>query len=81
MGASSSNESRYLYKIDNNLHLTRINYYAAFDKTPFSEGACRYCYKGEIKDSKNNTLYNSFFPTGKCVIKVFKKKWLDIPQI
>jgi hypothetical protein len=74
MGASSSNESRFLYKIDENLILSKIYYYAVFEKTPFSEGACRYCYKGEIKDCNDNTSYNKFFPTGQCVVKVFKKK-------
>jgi hypothetical protein len=74
MGASSSNESRFLYKIDDNLILSKIYYYAVFEKTPFSEGACRYCYLGEIKDRNDNTSYNKFFPTGKCVVKVFKKK-------
>ena len=74
MGASSSNESRFLYKIDENLKLSKICYYAVFEKTPFSEGACRYCYKGQIKDCNDNISYNKFFPTGKCVVKVFKKK-------
>jgi len=74
MGASSSNESRFLYRIDENLKLSKIHYYAVFQKTPFSEGACRYCYKGEIKDCNDNTSYNRFFPSGECVVKVFKKK-------
>lgn len=81
MGASSSNESRFLYKIDENLKLSKIYYYAVFEKTSFSEGACRYCYKGEIKDSNDNTSYNSYFPSGKCVVKVYKKKWLNLHQI
>ena len=74
MGASSSNESRYLYKIDDNLNLSKIYYYAVFEKSPFAKGACRYCYKGEIKDRNDNPSYNTFFPSGKCVVKVFQKK-------
>lgn len=67
MGASSSNESRYLYKIDEKLDMTQTRYYAVFEKSPFSSGAFRYCYKGELKDINNNTY-------GNCVVKVFKKK-------
>ena len=74
MGVSSLNESRFLYKIDENMNLSRIYYYALFDKTPFSQGACRYCYKGRIKDRNGDNSYNSYFPSGECVVKVFKKK-------
>ena len=67
MGVSSSNESRYLYKVDQNLKLTATKYYAVFNKTHFSKGAFRYCYKGELKDIRDNSY-------GECVVKVFIKK-------
>ena len=74
MGINTQNESRYLYKIDENLNTTPTRYYACFDKIPKSEGAFRYCYSGIIKDSDDDPLTNSYFPNGKCVVKVFKKK-------
>ena len=74
MGISTSNESRFLYKIDSNYKLTQIDNYASFEKTPFEEGAFRYCYKGEIRNINNDFCTNCYFPSGKCVVKVFKKK-------
>ena len=81
MGASSPNQSRYLYKIDENMNLTQIYYHSVFEETPFSQGACRYCYKGSIKDINGNNSYNSYFPSGECVVKVFKKKLQEEVQI
>lgn len=74
MGNTSLNESKYIYKIDENLNTTQLKYYAYFNKTPSSEGAFRYCYLGDIKDENDKQVKNSYFPEGKCVVKVFKKK-------
>ena len=74
MGIQTPNESRYLHKIDENLNTTKTNYYACFEKSPKSEGAFRYCYCGNIKDYNDKPLTNSYFPKGKCVVKVFKEK-------
>ena len=74
MGASASNESRLLYKIDQNFIFTKMNFYAVFEESPFAKGACRYCYKGHIKNRNGVDIKNSFFPSGECVVKVFQKK-------
>ena len=50
------------------------NFYVVFEESPFAKGACRYCYKGQIKNINGVDIINSFFPTGKCVVKVFQKK-------
>ena len=64
MGNNTPNESRYLYKINENFELSKIRYYATFDKTPFSEGAFRYCYRGKIKDEDDDECSNYLFPSG-----------------
>ena len=74
MGNNTPNESRYLYKINDDFELSQIRYYAVFDKTPFSEGAFRYCYRGKIKDEDDDECSNNLFPSGQCVVKVFKQK-------
>ena len=74
MGTNYDNESKYLYKIDENLNTTQLKYYSCFEKTPEKEGAFRFCYFGTIKDQYDEPSSNSYFPDGKCVVKVFKKK-------
>ena len=74
MGSESNNISCYICKINENNDKEVTNYFAVFDKTPFSEGGFRHCYKGEIKDKNNNFSKPNIFPSGKCVVKVFKKK-------
>ena len=74
MGTNYDNESKCLYKIDENLNTTKLKYYSCFEKTPEKEGAFRYCYFGTIKDQYDEPSSNSYFPDGKCVVKVFKKK-------
>ena len=74
MGVSASNESRFLYKINENFNYKKMNFYAVFDESPFAKGACRYCYKGQIKNRNGDNITNVFFPSGTCVVKVFQKK-------
>ena len=74
MFANSPNESTNLYKIDENLNEHETDYNACFEKSPKSEGAFRYCYCGKIKDSFGDDISNDYFPNGKCVVKVLKKK-------
>lgn len=74
MFTTSSNESTNLYKIDEYLKEHETNFYACFEKKPKSEGAFRYCYCGKIKDINDKDISNNYFPNGKCVVKVFKKK-------
>ena len=74
MGSEYNNISYYIYEINENQDKQKTNYFAVFEKTPFSQGTFRYCYKGEIKDKNNNFSKPNIFPSGKCVVKVFKKK-------
>ena len=81
MGTNYDNESKYLYKIDENLNTTQLKYYSCFEKTPEKEGAFRFCYFGTIKDQYDDPSSNSYFPDDKCVVKVFKKKVAQISKI
>jgi len=74
MGSEYNNISCFIYKINENQDKQTIDYYAYFEKTPFSEGSFRYCYKGEIRDKNNKFSKSYIFPSGKCVVKVFKQK-------
>ena len=75
MGSETNNISCYIYKVNkDNKKDNRTNYYSVFDKTPFAQGAFRYCYKGEIMNKNGKCTNSEIFPSGKCVVKVFKKK-------
>lgn len=64
----------YIYKIKENDNKEGTDYYAVFDKTPFAHGGFRYCYKGEIRNKSGKISKSEIFPSGKCVVKVFKEK-------
>ena len=75
MGSETNNISCYIYKVGkNNKKDNLTNYYSVFDKTPFAQGAFRYCYKGEIMNKNGKCTNSEIFPSGKCVVKVFKEK-------
>jgi hypothetical protein len=75
MGSETNNISCYIYKVNkDNKKDNSTNYYSVFDKTPFAQGAFRYCYKGEIMNKNGKYINSEIFPSGKYVVKVFKKK-------
>lgn len=74
MGTSLNNVSSYIYKVNEYYNKEITNYYAIFDKSPFTQGEFRYCYKGEIRDENKKLSKPDIFPSGKCVIKVMRKK-------
>ena len=74
MGSDTNNISCYICKVKENYDKEQIDYYAIFERTPFAQGSFRYCYKGEIKNKYGNLSKSDIFPTGKCVVKVFREK-------
>ena len=72
IGTWLNHESKYIYKLDENMNRKKIDYYIAFEKEPFGEGVSRYCFIGEIKNKNGQNSKPNMFPTGKCVVKVFK---------
>lgn len=73
MGATSQNETKYLYKVTTN-GLIRTSIYAKFETNYFAEGAFRYCFKGTLKNINGNSVRTLDFPSGICVVKVYKNK-------
>ena len=72
MGVRCPNETKCLYKILSNGETLKKNFYAEFKPTFFDEGAFRYCYKGKIKDLDGDEITTNDFPSGECVVKVYK---------
>ena len=72
MGASFSNETKYLFKVLQSWQMLLQNIYAVFEEKSFSEGAFRYCYKGKIKDRDDDFVTTNDFTSGECVVKVYK---------
>lgn len=72
MGVSCPNETKCLSKILSNGATLRRNFYAEFEPTFSAQGKFRYCYKGTIKNLDGDAITNYDFPSGKCVVKVYK---------
>ena len=50
----------------------RKNVYAEFKPKFFDQGTFRYCYSGTIKDLDGDEITTNDFPSGECVVKVYK---------
>ena len=72
MGTNSPNETKYLYKILPNGQTVSTSIYAEFETKSFDSGAFRYCYRGKIKDRDKDEITTDDFPSGECVVKVYK---------
>ncbi len=72
MGVSCPNETKCLYKILPNGVTLRKNVYAEFKPKFFDQGTFRYCYSGTIKDLDGDEITTNDFPSGECVVKVYK---------
>ena len=80
-GTFFKHESNYIYEVDENLNTKQTNFYVTFKYNPFSEGAFRYCYIGNINNKGNQNSNKNLFPTGKCVVKVFKNDLYEKSEI
>jgi len=74
LGTFLKHESNFIYEVDENYNTKKTNYYATFKFNHFDQGAFRYCYIGNVKNIDNQNSNQNFFPTGKCVVKVFKDR-------
>jgi len=74
IGTFFKHESNFIYEVDENLNTKPTNFYITFKYNPFSEGAFRYCYIGNIENKGNQNSNKNLFPNGKGVVKVFKKE-------
>ena len=72
MGASCPNETKCLSKIYSNGVTRNTNFYAEFQPKYFQAGSFRYCYKGTIKNLNGGEIATLDFPSGQCVVKVYK---------
>ena len=72
MGVSCPNKTKCLYKILSNGMTIDKNIYAEFEPSFFDEGTFRYCYKGKIKNLDGDEITTYDFPSGKCVVKIYK---------
>ena len=72
MGVKCPNETKCLYKILPNGVTLKKNVYAEFNTIFFAQGAFRYCYRGTIKDLDGDEVTTNDFPSGECVVKVYK---------
>ena len=50
----------------------KTDFYVTFKRKSFSEGSFRQCFIGEVKDKNGKIAKSNLFPSGKCVVKVFK---------
>jgi len=71
MGVSQQNSTNFLFRFSNN-SLIKTRIYANFEKESFANGTFRYCYKGDILDLDDDNIKTPDFPSGKCVVKVYK---------
>ena len=60
-----------LFKILDNYNLIDQDIYAVLIKK-IESGSFRDCYKGEIKDKFGNFTTTNDFPSGECVVKIYK---------
>lgn len=60
-----------LFKVLDNSNLIDQNIYALLIKK-IESGSFRDCYKGEIKDKFGNFTTTKDFPSGECVVKIYK---------
>ena len=60
-----------LFKVLDNSNLIDQNIYALLIKK-IESGSFRDCYKGEIKDKFGNFTTTNDFPTGECVVKIYR---------
>ena len=60
-----------LFKILDNNNLIKQDIYAIFSKM-IDSGSFRYCYKGKIHDKFGNITTTNDFPSGECVVKIYK---------
>ena len=70
MGVSQSNETL----METERRDDGVYYYARFDNEPFSSGACRFAYKGELlcnEKKRHKAKYNGL----PIVVKVFKREY------
>ena len=72
MGVNCPNETKCLYKILSNGSTLKKDFYAEFKASFFDQGAFRYCYRGILKDLDGDEITTNDFPSGKCVVKVYK---------
>lgn len=72
MGYDIPNETKCLSKILPNGDTLKTDFYAEFKSNYFAQGAFRYCFRGKIKDLDEDDITTADFPTGKCVVKVYK---------
>ena len=72
MGVTAPNETNCLYKILPNGKTLIKNLYAEFETKFFDQGTFRYCYIGTLKDLDRDEVITNDFPSGKCVVKVYK---------
>ena len=71
MWAGQSNATTNILKVCDDKKVIRSSLTAEFEDKPFDEGTFRYCYEGIIKQGKRQAYPNDF-PSGRCVVKVFK---------
>ena len=73
IGSFWDHESKFIYTIGENYEMKdNTYYYATFQRKPKDEGSFRYCFIGEIKNKNGDNSNPYMFPSGKCVVKVFK---------
>ena len=72
MGVKCSNETKCLHKILPSGLTIKQYFYAKFEPTFFAEGTFRYCFKGKIKNLNGDSIKTDDFPSGECVVKVYK---------
>lgn len=73
MGVNTPNETKYLYKVFSNGETLQKKIYAEFEPNYFADGAFRYCFRGKLKDLDGDKITTDDFPSGKCVVKVYKE--------
>ena len=61
MGTSYNNVSSYIYKVNEYRNKEITNYYAIFEKSPFTQGEFGYCYKGKIRDENIKIIKARYF--------------------
>lgn len=73
MGATQKNETKFIYKILPSGERINTFNYAEFEKSVFKQGTFRWCFKGTIKNINGKSVTIRDFPSGQCVVKVYKE--------